>query len=71
MALGITAGDEVVVPAFTFGATAEISGKGWGKAGFADVDPDTFNLTADLISEKLTPKTRGVVLYICLARWSI
>lgn len=62
MALGITAGDEVVVPAFTFGATAEVVARVGAKPVFADVDPDTFNLTADLISEKLTPKTRGVIV---------
>ncbi|HSV26656.1 MAG TPA: DegT/DnrJ/EryC1/StrS family aminotransferase [Sedimentisphaerales bacterium] len=62
MALGAGAGDEVIVPAFTFGATAEVVARVCATPVFVDVDPDTFNVTADLIAAKITPKTRGIIV---------
>jgi dTDP-4-amino-4,6-dideoxygalactose transaminase len=53
---------EVVVPAFTFFATA---GAVWNAAArpvFADIDPHTFNLTAATIEAALTPRTRAVIV---------
>src|SRR5262249_19685339 len=61
VAAGIGPGDEVVVPAFTFFATAEAVSYTGATPIFADVDPVTFNLSADSLMEKATSKTRAVI----------
>ena len=61
LALGIGPGDEVIVPAYTFPATAnavELCGAG---AVLVDVDPATFNTTPDLVEAAVTPRTRAVL----------
>jgi perosamine synthetase len=60
-ALDLKAGDEVVSPAFTFIATANSILYQGLKPVFADVDPKTFNIDPESLSEKITPKTRAVV----------
>lgn len=61
LALGIGAGDEVIIPANTFIATA------WGvsHAGatpvFVDCDPDTWEIDVREIEKKITPKTKAVI----------
>jgi dTDP-4-amino-4,6-dideoxygalactose transaminase len=62
MALEIGPGDEVIVPAFTFGATAEVVARVGAVPVFVDVDPDTYNVTAELISQRITEKTCGVIV---------
>ena len=60
-ALGIGAGDEVIVPANTFIATA------WGatlcgaKPVFVDCEPDSYNLDPQKISKAITSKTKAIV----------
>lgn len=61
MALGIGRGDEVIVPAYTFPATANAVELCGGKAVIVDVDPDTFNLDVGLVSAALTPRTKAVI----------
>jgi len=61
MALGIGPGDEVIVPAYTFPATANAVELCGGKAVIVDVDPDTFNLDIGLVSTALTPRTKAVI----------
>ena len=61
MALGLEPGDEVIVPAFTFVATAEVIGLLKLKPVMVDVDPNTFNVTADIIEKAITPKTKAIV----------
>jgi perosamine synthetase len=61
MALGIGPGDEVIVPAYTFPATANAVELCGGKAVIVDVDPDTFNLDVGLVSAALTSRTRAVL----------
>ena len=61
MALGLKRGDEVIVPAFTYVATAEVIGLLGLSPVMVDVDPDTFNVTADIIEAAITPKTKAVV----------
>jgi len=58
---GVGPGDEVIVPAFTFFATAEAVSYTGATPVFADVDPVTFNLSADSLLEKATSKTRAVI----------
>jgi UDP-N-acetyl-3-dehydro-alpha-D-glucosamine 3-aminotranferase len=60
-ALGISPGDEVVVPSFTFYATAEAVASIGARPVFCDVDFDTRNLTADTVRAALTPSTRAVI----------
>ncbi len=61
MALDLKPGDEVIVPAFTYVATAEVIALLGLEPVMVDVDPDTFNVTADLVAAAVTPRTRAVV----------
>jgi dTDP-4-amino-4,6-dideoxygalactose transaminase len=60
-ALGIQPGDEVVVPARTFIATAGSVVACGGAPVVADIDADSGNLTAETVSAVLTPRTRAVI----------
>jgi len=60
-ALGVGPGDEVVVPSFTFYASAEAIGPTGATPVFCDIDPDTFCVTADTVRAVLTPRTRAVI----------
>lgn len=61
MALELKPGDEVIVPAFTYVATAEVIALLQLKPVMVDVDPDTFNITAEIIQKAITAKTKAVV----------
>ncbi len=61
MALGLEAGDEVIVPAFTYVATAEVIALLGLTPVMVDVDPDTFNMTTALAEAAITPRTRAIV----------
>jgi len=54
-------GDEVVIPAFTFFATAGAVWNAGFRPVFCDVDPFTFNVTRDTVGAAWTKRTRGVV----------
>jgi dTDP-3-amino-3,4,6-trideoxy-alpha-D-glucose transaminase len=60
-ALGVGPGDEVVVPSFTFYASAEAIPPTGATPVFCDVDPDTFCVTAETVRAALTPRTRAVI----------
>ncbi len=60
-ALGVGAGDEVVVPANTFVATVEAIVLAGASPVFVDVDPATLLITAEGVAAALTPRTRAVV----------
>lgn len=60
-ALGLEPGDEVIVPAFTFIATASAVALAGGTPVFADVEPDTLNLDLEDAEARITPRTVGVV----------
>jgi dTDP-4-amino-4,6-dideoxygalactose transaminase len=61
LALGIGPGDEVIVPAYTFPATANAVELCGGTAVLVDVDPTTFNTTPELVAAAMTPRTRAVL----------
>lgn len=61
MAVDLKPGDEVIVPAFTYVATAEVIALLGLHPVMVDVDPGTFNITADIIEAAITPKTKAVV----------
>jgi len=60
-AAGIGPGDEVIVPALTFAASANCVLYLGGKPVFADVRPDTLNLDPADLEAKITPRTKAVV----------
>ena len=60
-ALGIGPGDEVIVPAMTFAATANCVVYQGGSPVFADVDPDTLLIDPRSAREKVTRKTRAII----------
>jgi dTDP-4-amino-4,6-dideoxygalactose transaminase len=61
MALGLKAGDEVICPAFTYVATAEVIGLLGLTPVMVDVDPNTFNITPLEIEKAITSKTKAIV----------
>jgi dTDP-4-amino-4,6-dideoxygalactose transaminase len=60
-ALGVKPGDEVVVPSFTFYASAEAIVNAGARPVFCDVDPAARNVTADTVRAAVTPRTTAVV----------
>ena len=60
-ALGVQAGDDVVVPSFTFYATAEAVAAMGARPVFCDIDPGTFCVDAETVERALTPNTRAVI----------
>ncbi len=61
MAHKIKQGDEVIVPTLTFGATVSPILFCGAKPVFADVDPDTFNISTKSIQEKISPHTKAII----------
>ena len=61
-ALGVGPGDEVVVPSFTFYASAEAIPPTGARPVFCDVDPDTFCVTPETVRAVLTPRTKAVIV---------
>ena len=61
MALDLQPGDEVIVPAFTYVATAEAIALLKLIPVMVDVDPDTFNIDVNTIEKAITPKTKAIV----------
>jgi dTDP-4-amino-4,6-dideoxygalactose transaminase len=53
--------DEVILPAFTYVATAEVVALLGLRPVMVDVDPDTFNVTASLVEKAITPNTLAIV----------
>jgi dTDP-3-amino-3,4,6-trideoxy-alpha-D-glucose transaminase len=60
-ALGVGPGDEVVMPSFTFYATAEATIVAGAKPVFCDIDLDTFCVTPETVKAALTPRTKAIV----------
>jgi len=60
-AVGVKAGDEVILPSFTFVATAEAVVLAGGKPIFADIDPETYNLDPEAVEKAFTKRTKAIV----------
>lgn len=60
-AYGIGPGDEVIVPALTFTATAAAISFTGATPKFIDVDPETWNIDAEKIEEAITPRTKAIL----------
>ncbi len=61
-ALGVRPGDDVVVPSFTFYASAEAVVGAGASPVFCDIDPGTRNVTVETVRAALTPSTRAIVV---------
>lgn len=60
-ALGVGEGDEVIVPSFTFYASAEAIPPTGARPVFCDVDPDTMMITPESVRAVMTPRTKAVI----------
>lgn len=61
LAAGVGAGDEVIVPSFTFAATGNSVALTGGTPVFADIEPDTFTLDPASVEAAITSKTKGIM----------
>ena len=61
MACGLSLGDEVILPSFTFVATAEAVVLAGGKPVFADIDAKTYNLSPIEVEKCITKKTKAIL----------
>lgn len=61
MALGIGAGDEVIMPGFTYIATAETVALLGARPVYVDIDPRTYNLDPVGLEAAITPRTRAII----------
>ena len=61
LALGLQPGDEVIVPDFTFIAPAECVMRLGGIPKFADIDPETLQISVESIESLIGEKTRGII----------
>jgi dTDP-4-amino-4,6-dideoxygalactose transaminase len=60
-ACGVSAGDEVIIPPFTFVATASAVSAIGARPVFADIRPDTYNLDPSDLPRRVTKKTKAII----------
>jgi perosamine synthetase len=61
VAAGVKQGDEVILPSFTFVATAEAVVMAGAKPVFTDIDPETYNISSVEIEKNVTAKTKAIM----------
>lgn len=61
MALGVGHGDEVIVPGFSYIATAETPAVLGAKPVYVDIDPRTYNLDPEKLEAAITPRTKAII----------
>jgi len=61
VAVGVKPGDEVILPSFTFVATAEAVVTVGAKPVFVDITPETYNISTEKIEKAITKKTKAIV----------
>jgi perosamine synthetase len=72
LALGLGPGDEVIVPAYTFPATANMVALAGARPVLVDVDPETMNVRPEAVADAVTDRTRAVLIVHLFgrpARW--
>jgi dTDP-4-amino-4,6-dideoxygalactose transaminase len=62
LAIGLQSGDEVIVPSFTFAATANCVLYVGAKPIFVDIDPDTYNIDPEKIEKSISPNTKAIIV---------
>jgi dTDP-4-amino-4,6-dideoxygalactose transaminase len=62
ISLGLGSGDEVIVPSFTFAASANSICLTGATPIFVDVDPRTFNIDPDSVLRAITPRTKAIMV---------
>jgi len=61
MAIGLEAGDEVILPSFTFFATASAVARLGAKPVFCDIERESFNLDPEKVEALVTPRTKAII----------
>jgi dTDP-4-amino-4,6-dideoxygalactose transaminase len=61
-AVGVGAGDEVILPPFTFVATGSAVSALGARPVFADIDAETFNIRADEVAKRISPRTKAILV---------
>jgi len=61
MAAGVKSGDEVITTPFTFVATASAIVRAGATPVFADIDPQSYNLAPESVTQAITPRTRAII----------
>jgi perosamine synthetase len=61
LAAGVGAGDEVIVPSFTFAATGNSVALTGATPVFVDIEPETFTLDPDAVARAVSPRTKGIM----------
>jgi dTDP-4-amino-4,6-dideoxygalactose transaminase len=61
MALDVQPGDEVIVPSFTFFATASAVARLGAEPVFVDIDPETYNMDPQSVADCVTSRTRAII----------
>lgn len=61
LAAGVGAGDEVIVPSFTFAATGNSVALTGATPVFVDIEPETFSLDPEAVAAAITPRTKGIL----------
>jgi len=62
MALGVGAGDEIIVPTLTYVATANAVTYCGARPVFVDSEPETWTIDPSLIEENISPRTKGIIV---------
>ena len=62
LAFDIKKGDEVIIPSFTFAATANVVALVGATPVFVDIDPESFNIDTSIIEPLITKKTRAIIV---------
>lgn len=61
LAMGIGPGDEIITPSLTFASTVNLIAMLGATPVFVDIDYDTLNVNADLLAERITPRTKAII----------
>lgn len=61
LAAGVKAGDEIILPSFTFVATAEVVVIAGAKPVFVDIDPETYTISPTATEKAITEKTKAII----------